>query len=57
MESPNSRRIHVYSLLLSAKQVGVDPHAYLMAIAQRALANPGTVLLPTDYAAELAVAE
>lgn len=42
-----------YSLLLSAKQVGIDPHAYLMEVARRALANRGTVLLPTDYAAEL----
>lgn len=41
-----------YSLLQSAVRTGVDPHAYLMEAAERALKNPGSVLLPRDFASE-----
>jgi hypothetical protein len=37
-----------YSLLESAKLAGVDPAAYLAEATRRAIANPGTVTLPTD---------
>jgi len=37
-----------YSLIESAKLVGVEPAAYLTEAARRAIANPGTVTLPSD---------
>jgi transposase len=37
-----------YSLIESAKLVGVEPAAYLAEATQRAIANPGTVTLPSD---------
>jgi len=37
-----------YSLIESAKLVGVEPAAYLAEATRRAIANPGTVTLPTD---------
>ena len=40
-----------YSLVESAKLVGVNPHAYLLRATYEALANPGTVTLPTDLLA------
>jgi transposase len=40
-----------YSLLESAKLAGVDPAAYLAEATRRAIANPGTVTLPSDLAA------
>jgi len=39
----------LYTLLLSAKHVGVDPEAYLWAVTKAALENKGAVLLPDDY--------
>jgi len=39
-----------YSLLESAKLIGVDPAAYLAEATRRAIATPGTVTLPTDLA-------
>ena len=39
-----------YSLLESAKLIGVDPAAYLAEATRRAIANPGTVTLPIDLA-------
>lgn len=41
----------LYSLLLSAKQAGVDPHTYLLAATETALRDRGAVLLPQDFAA------
>jgi transposase len=50
-----SRSIHgtrvaamFYSLIESAKLIGVDPAVYLTAAIERALAAPGTVTLPRD---------
>jgi transposase len=40
-----------YSLIESAELAGVDPRAYLTEAALRAIANPGTVTLPTAIAA------
>jgi transposase len=37
-----------YTLIESAKLVGVDPHAYLLRATHAALAEPGTVTLPAD---------
>jgi transposase len=52
-----SRSIHgtrvaalFYSLIESAKLVGVDPVAYLTVATERALAAPGTITLPRDLA-------
>jgi transposase len=39
-----------YSLVETAKLAGVDPAAYLRTAALRAIANPGTVTLPSDLA-------
>lgn len=39
-----------YSLIESAKLVGVNPHHYLEEAARRAIENPGTVTLPRDLA-------
>lgn len=44
----------LYSLVESAKASGVDPNAYLLAVATRAKRNAGAVLLPADFAAEQA---
>ena len=44
----------MYSLVESAKVSGVDPMAYLIECAARAKRNPGAVLLPADFKAELA---
>jgi transposase len=41
----------MYSLVESAKAAGVDPIAYLVAVATRAKRNPGAVLLPADFKA------
>jgi transposase len=41
-----------YSLLESAKLAGLEPAAYLAEATRRAIANPGTVTLPRDLAAE-----
>jgi transposase len=40
-----------YSLIESARVVGVDPGVYLREAAQRAIANPGAVTLPHDLLA------
>jgi transposase len=40
-----------YSLVESAKLCGVDPSFYLMKAAERAIDNPGAVLLPHELAA------
>jgi transposase len=37
-----------YSLFASAKLAGVDPHAYVLEAARRAIAVPRTVTLPED---------
>ena len=37
-----------YSLFESAKLAGVDPKAYVLEAARRAVRNPGTVTLPVD---------
>ncbi len=37
-----------YSLLESAKRVGVNPATYLAEATRRAIASPGTVTLPRD---------
>lgn len=42
----------LYSLLESAKLVGLDPHEYLKTALVRAIRNPGTVTLPTDLIEE-----
>ncbi|WP_456481204.1 IS66 family transposase, partial [Oceanithermus sp.] len=44
----------LYSLVASAINLGLDPEAYLSEAVRRALAEPGTVFLPTDYATMLA---
>ena len=36
-----------YTLCESAKLAGVDPHAYLLAATEAALASPGTATLPS----------
>ena len=41
-----------YSLLGSCRQVGVNPQTWMLAALRRALARPGTVTLPHDFAAE-----
>lgn len=43
-----------YSLIGSCRMIGVDPTAYLAAATHTALANPGDVLLPTDFKSMLA---
>ncbi len=43
----------VYSLLETAKLNGLNPHHYLLAVARNAVLNPGAVLLPADYQAQL----
>jgi transposase len=40
----------LYTLVESAKASGLDPIAYLVAVATRARGTPGAVLLPADYA-------
>lgn len=42
-----------YSLIESAKLVGVDPAAYLAEATIRAIKEPGAITLPHDYAKEL----
>ena len=37
-----------YSLIESAKLIGVNPAAYLAEATRRAIAQPGTVTLPRD---------
>jgi hypothetical protein len=39
-----------YSLIESAKLVGVDPAAYLTTATDRALAEPGAITLPRKLA-------
>jgi transposase len=41
----------MYSLVESAKVAGIDPVAYLVAVATRAKRTPGAVLLPADFKA------
>lgn len=41
-----------YSLLESAKLAGIEPAAYLAEATRRAIANPGTVTLPSDLATD-----
>lgn len=43
-----------YSLIETARLVGVDPKAYLLAATRRALADPKSALLPHQFATELA---
>ncbi len=40
-----------YSLIETCKRIDVDPEGYLVAATLRAIAEPGAVLLPADYAA------
>ena len=42
----------LYSLFESAKLSGVDPVGYVNACLRDSLANPGTVLLPWEYACQ-----
>lgn len=42
-----------FSLLGTARKLGLNPEEYLTTAALRALLNPGTVTLPQDYKAEL----
>jgi hypothetical protein len=37
-----------YSLIESAKLVGVEPREYLLEATRRAIREPGTVTLPSD---------
>ncbi|HYZ89716.1 MAG TPA: IS66 family transposase [Myxococcales bacterium] len=46
----------MYSLVESAKVCGIDPIAYLTAVAMRAQRSPGAVLLPADFGASTAAA-
>ena len=41
----------MYSLVESAKLCGIDPHAYLLHLADVAIETPGTVVLPESQAA------
>jgi len=43
-----------FSLISTAKSMGLDPHAYLLAVVTKALRDPTTVFTPWDYADELA---
>lgn len=43
-----------YTLMESARLSGVDPRAYLLAVAEAAIRTPGAVLLPADFKAQLA---
>jgi len=43
-----------FSLISTAKNLGLDPHAYLLAAVNKALAQHGAVLTPWDYARQLA---
>lgn len=45
-----------FSLICTAKNLGLDPHAYLLAAVNKALVQQGAVLTPWDYAAQLAAA-
>jgi len=38
-----------YTLFESAKLIGVDPSAYLLEAARRAIRNPGTITLPHEF--------
>lgn len=42
-----------YTLMESAKLAGVSPKAYLGTAAERALKNPGAVLLSAEFKVEL----
>ena len=44
-----------YSLVETCKLVGVSPTAYLSEAAGRAIAAPGAVLLPHEYALEMGI--
>ncbi|HEY8375988.1 MAG TPA: IS66 family transposase [Nannocystis sp.] len=46
----------MYTLVETCRRCGVDPYAWMMEAARRAIAVPGTVLLPSDYKAELEAA-
>lgn len=41
----------LYTLMECAKLAGVSPKGYLLAVAEKALKEPGSILLPADYAA------
>jgi hypothetical protein len=43
-----------FSLISTTNNLGVDPAAYLLAAVNKALAEPGAVMTPADYAAQLA---
>lgn len=45
-----------FSLLGSARALGLDPRAYLLAAVRLAMKTPGAALTPWDYAASLVVA-
>ena len=42
-----------FSLISTAKNMGLDPHAYLLVAVTKALRDPGSVFTPWDYAAHL----
>ena len=44
----------MFSLILSARNLGLDPAAYLAAAAEQAVLNPEQPLLPTHFAARMA---
>ena len=39
----------MYTLFESAKLCGIEPKAYVGAVARAAIANPGTVTLPMQF--------
>ena len=41
-----------YTLIESAKHLGVEPAAYLAKATRRAIENPGTVTLPRDLSSD-----
>lgn len=47
----------LYTLVESAKRIGVDPRAYLEAAAEHALRKAGAVLLPEDFKLQLEAAK
>ena len=46
----------LFTLVESAKRVGVSPRAYIEAAAEHALRKAGAVLLPDEFKAQLAAA-
>lgn len=47
----------MYSLVESAKLAGAEPYAYLLTLAKRAIVQPGYVLLPHDFVAEVTASD